>query len=219
MIDFDSMVTRHLEREQRQKQIGRYYPSQIGSCIRKIWYSYKFPQEVEPELLKIFEVGNIMHGFVVEVLKNEKNREVELLQSEFPLKIEKEDFVVSGRVDDLVLVRESGKKVLVEVKSTKSLKFTEKPSLNHEMQLQLYMYATGIHDGVILYIDKNNLQSKVFSLQFSDEEANRIMNRFMALHKSLISNSLPEPEAKQREEMNWMCRFCEYTEKCGREEK
>lgn len=213
------MVTKYLEREQREKQAGRYYPSEIGSCIRKVWYSYKFPQEVKPELLKIFEVGNILHGFVVEVLKSEKNKEVELLQSEFPLKIDRNGFVISGRVDDLILVRESGKTVLVEVKSTKSLEYTDKPSLSHIMQLQFYMYATGIRNGVVLYIDKNNLQSKVFQVEFSEQEAEKILNRFGALHRSLTADLLPVPEAKQREEMNWMCRFCEYAEKCSKNEK
>ena len=77
MIDFNKMVERHLEREHKPKEIGRYYPSEIGSCIRKTWYSYKYPQQISLELMKIFEVGNIMHGFVVEVLKSEKNREIQ----------------------------------------------------------------------------------------------------------------------------------------------
>lgn len=214
MIDFDKMVTRHIEREQRGKKIGRYYPSEAGSCVRKAWYSYKFPQEIQPELLKIFEVGNIMHGFVVEVLKSEKNKDVELLQSELPLRIERKNYTISGRVDDLVLVKESGRKVLIEVKSTKSLQFTEKPGPSHVMQLLLYMYATEIHDGIILYIDKNNLQSRVFPVEFSLEEVEKIMNRFDALHESLVSGSLPEAEAKQRAGMGWMCKFCEYAGKC-----
>jgi len=218
MFDFNKMVDTHIAREHKPKQVGRYYPSEIGKCLRKTWYSYKYPKEVEPELLKIFEVGNIMHGFVVEVLRSEKNKDVQLLSYEFPFKIDLEDFVISGRVDDLLLVKTSGKNVLVEVKSTKSLEFINKPSKEHEMQLQFYMHATGVHDGVVLYVDKNNLQSKLFEVKFNEEEGEEIVKRFRGLHACLKSNELPLPEAKQFSDMNWMCRYCEYKDRCDKNE-
>jgi len=218
MIDFDRMIDNHIVREHRPKAIGKYYPSEIGNCIRKVWYSYKYPLEVKPDLAKIFEVGNIMHGFVVEVLKSERNREVELLKSEFPLRIEGDGFIVSGRVDDLILVKESGKHWVVEVKSIKSIDAVDTPDAKHIMQLQLYMHATGIHNGLVLYIDKTNLKCKVFPEKYSEEEAGKIMERFSQLHTLLSQNLLPLAEAKKKEDMHWMCRYCEYEEKCGKDE-
>jgi len=219
MIDFDKLVDSHISREHRPKQIGRYYPSEVGSCLRKLWYSYKYPLEVDSDLLKIFEAGNIIHGFVVEVLKSEKNKDVELLKSEMPFKIEAEDFVVSGRVDDLVLVKASGKNVLVEVKSTKNLSFVNKPHTNHVMQLMFYMEATGVHNGVILYIDKNDLKSKVFEVEFDAHRAAEIFDRFSFLHEHLKKDDIPESEAKEVEDIKWMCKFCEYKDKCDKNEK
>ena len=218
MIDFDKMIDNHIARENRAKKEGRYYPSEIGSCLRKVWYSYKHPLQVKPDLAKIFEIGNIMHDFVVEVLKSEKNKEVELLKSEFPLKIQGNGFLVSGRVDDLILVKESGKSWVVEVKSTKSVDFVKKADEKHLMQLQLYMHATGIHNGMVLYIDKTNLKSKVFPVKYNEEKAKEIMERFRQLHELLSSGLLPIAEAKKKEEMSWMCRYCEYAEKCNRNE-
>ncbi|MBI3190501.1 hypothetical protein HYZ41_02235 [archaeon] len=103
MIDFDHMIDNYLKKEHRPKGMGRYYPSEIGLCMRKTWYSYKFPQETQPDLIKVFEVGNIMHDFVVQVLKSEKNPEVELIKSEFPFHHQVDDFVISGRIDNLIL--------------------------------------------------------------------------------------------------------------------
>ncbi len=217
-IDFDKLIENHLAREFRPKQEGRYYPSEIGTCIRKIWYSYKYPQEVKPDLIKIFEVGNIMHDFVTKVLKSEKNPHIELLQSEVPFRVEIDDFVVSGRIDDLLLVRENGKSILVEVKSTKSLFYQTGPSHSHVMQLQFYMYATGVHDGIVLYVDKNNLQTRAFEVEYSEATARQIIERFRRLHEDLRSNKLPPEEAKLARELNWMCSFCEYREKCDRNE-
>jgi len=219
MIDFNKMVDNHIAREHKPKQIGRYYPSEIGNCLRKVWYSYKYPQQVDRDLMKVFEVGNIMHGFVVEVLKSERNREVELLKSEFPFKIEEKDYVISGRVDDLILVKESGKNVLVEVKSTKNIDFVKSPQSSHKAQLMFYMFATGVHDGIVLYVDKSNLQSKAFDIVFDKKKAKKISDKFKLLHNSLKQNELPVDEAKKSEDMSWMCKFCEYKERCDSNQK
>jgi len=218
MFDFNEMTSRYIARESRPKQIGRYYPSEIGGCMRKVWYSYYYPRKTEPELLKIFHMGNMVHDFVVDVLKSEKNENVQLLQSEFPLKIQEPDFLISGRVDDLVLVKASGKTVVVEVKSTKSIDFVKEASESHVMQLQLYMHATGIHNGVVLYIDKGNLQSKQFEVNYDKEHVERILKRFGEMHQLLTSKLLPMDEAKREKGKEWMCRFCEYADKCERNE-
>lgn len=219
MFDFNEMVTKYIERtSSHQKQVGRYYPSEIGGCMRKVWYGYNYPQKTQPELLKIFEMGNMVHDFVVNVLKSEKNADVQLLQSEFPLKIEQPDFVISGRVDDLVLVKTSGKTFVVEVKSTKSIDYVNEASEAHVMQLQLYMHATGIHNGIVLYVDKNNLQSKQFEVPYDESKVKEILDRFSQLHRLLSSSLLPIDEAKKDVKKQWMCRFCDYADKCEKNE-
>jgi len=214
MIDFNKMVDNYIRREQRPKAVGRYYPSEIGLCMRKLWYSYKFPSEIEPDLLKIFEVGNILHDFVVDVLQSDKNPEVDLIKSEFPLRLDREEFVVSGRVDNLILVKANGKEVLVEVKSTSDVALVNEAAMHNKMQLQLYMHITGIHNGILLYLDKKNLQSKVFVLDYDEEEAKKIVERFGMLHDKLKLGKLPEPEARSSKETIWQCKFCEFRERC-----
>jgi CRISPR/Cas system-associated exonuclease Cas4 (RecB family) len=217
MIDFNAMIDNHLKREHRPKGIGRYYPSEIGMCMRKTFYSYKFPTEIKPDLVKIFEVGNILHDFVVDVLKSEKTPGIKLLKSEFPFEEKINDFTISGRIDDLILLELSGKEVLVEVKSTGNIDFVREAMHHNVMQLQLYMHLLKIHNGVVLYIDKRNLQSKVFSISYDENEAKKILDRFKALHTSLTKDYLPDPEARASREGVWMCKYCEYREKCYEE--
>ena len=218
MIDFDEMIDNHLFREFRPKKEGRYFPSEIGTCLRKIWYSYKYPQEVKADLLKIFHVGNMMHDFVADVLRSEKNPDVELLKAEMPLKIEMDDIVIAGRVDDLLLLKAHGKNILVEVKSARTIKFQEKPSRHHVMQLQLYMHASNVHSGIVLYLDKTTLQSRVFTIPYDETMVSLILDRFRNLHKFVVKNELPTAEAKGDNEMSWVCRFCEYRDKCDKNE-
>ncbi|HIG97191.1 MAG TPA: Dna2/Cas4 domain-containing protein [Candidatus Aenigmarchaeota archaeon] len=218
MINFDQMIDNHLHKENRPKEIGRYYPSEIGTCMRKVWYSYKFPMETNPELLKVFELGNILHDFVVKVLKSEKNPDVELIKTELPFRQEIEDFLVSGRIDNIILIKASGKNILVEVKSTGNIDFVEEAMHHNKIQLQLYMHVTGIHNGILLYVDKRNLKSKVFPVNYNEEDALKIIDRFKVLNKLLKTDALPDPEARSGKESLWMCRYCEYRDKCYKED-
>ncbi|NOZ81915.1 MAG: Dna2/Cas4 domain-containing protein [Candidatus Micrarchaeota archaeon] len=218
MIDFDKLINRFLFRETKPKEIGRYYPSEIGQCLRKVFYTYKYPKELSPESIKFFELGNILHDFVVKVLRSEKNPEIELLKHEFPLRISVDDFVIAGRVDDLLLIRESGRSILVEVKSCRDASAIKEPKQHHKMQLQFYMHATGIRNGILLYIGKNDLSTKAFEIEFDEDMCREIIERFRILHQCLKNGKLPIAEAKQFPDMSWMCSYCEYKEKCDRSE-
>lgn len=217
MLDFNSLIDEYVKQESKPKGIGRYYPSEAGACMRKVFYSYKFPSEIDPELRKIFQMGNIIHDFVVQVLKSEKNKDVELLESEFPFKQEIGDFLISGRIDNLIKIKASGKVYLVEVKSTAGIKYVREAAPHNVQQLQLYMHFTGVHNGLLLYIDKSNLQTKIFEIQYSEKDALAIIERFKHLHKHLKSDTLPEAEARAHSESNWMCKYCEYKERCEKD--
>lgn len=217
MFNFDKLVDNHIKREHKPKGIGRYYPSEIGSCLRKVWYTYKYPKEIDPELLRIFEMGNIVHDFVVRVLKNEKNDSISLLESELPFEVKMKDFTVSGRIDDLILIKSDNKKVLIEVKSISDLSRLEEAKPHHRMQLQLYMMALKIYDGVILYVDKRNLKSKLFTIPYDETESVRALERFHILHDSLKKGEVPEAEARIENSIGWMCNYCEYRERCAQE--
>ena len=212
MVDFNRLIDTHLSRELCLKRIGRYYPSEIGNCMRKVWYSYKSPRQTDTALLRIFEAGNMLHEFVADVIRSEKNPEIELLQTEMPIKLELDNFLISGRIDNLILVRLENKKVLVEVKSCKFL--PKESRKEHESQLQLYMEATGVHDGIILYIQKDNLQTAWFEVRYNNEEIKRILERFNNLHESLVENKMPEAEAKNNPDMIWLCEKCPWKEEC-----
>ncbi len=219
MIDFNDVIERFLERELHEKKIGRYYPSEIGRCLRNLYYSYKYPMKVKPKLLKIFELGNIMHDFIVKVLQSEKIPEVELVDYEIPIELKMDDFVISGRIDDLILLKTDNRKVLIEVKTCKDVRTVIKPQNSHMVQLQFYMHVTGIKEGILLYVDKTTLDTKSFKLEYDEHWSRLIVDRFRKLHEALVKDELPLPEAKLIEEIRWMCSFCEYKEKCEKNEE
>ncbi|MBI2005139.1 MAG: PD-(D/E)XK nuclease family protein [Candidatus Aenigmarchaeota archaeon] len=185
-----------------------------------MWYSYKYPLEVEPDRLKVFEIGNILHEFIIQVFKSEKNADlIKFLNSELPFKLEQKDFVISGRLDDIVVATEDSRKIIIEVKSIKDVRYAKEPNKNHVMQLLFYMHATGIKNGIILYVDKTNLKTKAFEIPYDEKHSMDILKRFSSLHELLKKDVLPIDEAKQSKETVWMCNMCEYRAKCDRNEK
>jgi len=214
MIDFNELVGNYLSRTSSPRQVGRYYPSQIGSCLRKVWYSYLYPVETSAELTRVFELGNMLHEFIVRVIQSDKNPTVELLESEFPFRCEIDDFTISGRIDDLVLVKADSKKVLVEVKSTSNSDYVTEPHASHAMQLQLYLHFFGIDDGLVVYIDKRNMQCKNFAIRYDVEQTLAAFERFRTLHGHLTHKSVPEAEARSSEKTIWQCTKCEYRDRC-----
>ncbi|MBL7100550.1 MAG: Dna2/Cas4 domain-containing protein [Nanoarchaeota archaeon] len=214
MIDFNALISNYVRREIKEKTPGRYYPSEAGNCMRKVFYSYKDPKEVGLELLKIFEAGNILHEFIVDVLESEKNPHIELLEKESPFTLEIEDIVISGRVDDIVVLKIDNKVYLVEVKSTSSLKYTNEPHEAHIMQLQLYMHAKNIHNGLVIYLEKNTLQSKSFHVVYDEKKAEKTIQRLKELHQHIKEDKLPVPESRVISTKAWMCKGCQYREGC-----
>ena len=218
MIDFNKLIDEYVYREHKPKDIGRYYPSEVGMCVRKVWYSYKFPKQLKTDVLKIFEMGDILHDFIVRVLRSGKIKDIELLKWELPFKLQMENFLISGRVDDVLLIKTNGKTVLAEIKSSGMLRAVKKPQKHHVMQLQVYMHATGIHNGILLYLEKNTLQAKIFTIDFDENIVREALDRFKELHECLITNNIPSAEARiNRSDIGWMCRYCEYKEKCDKE--
>jgi CRISPR/Cas system-associated exonuclease Cas4 (RecB family) len=219
MIDFEALIDRHVARESRPKSIGRYYPSEIGNCIRKVWYTYNYPLQIDPVLRRVFHLGDMLHDFVVEVLRSEKNKEVQLVSSEAPFKIDMGEFIISGRIDDLLMLKSDSTNILVEVKSCKSINYIKRPMSHHKTQLQFYMYGMHVRNGILLYIDKSTLETKSFEVKLSEKRGRQILKKFRALHKHLTNSTLPAAEAKKNREMRWMCDYCEYRDKCKVDEK
>ena len=115
-----------------------------------------------------------------------------------------------------MLIKSNGKKVLVEVKSTKYLSYVKKPQNSHIVQFQFYLHANKLKNGLILYIEKNTFQTKQFQIKYDKSRAYKIIRRFEKLHQSLKNDKIPAAEAKQKEYMKWMCGYCDYKDECGK---
>ncbi len=214
-INVSGIIDEYLTDDLRPKRIGAYFPSEIGMCIRRSYYSYNIPKPAEPAALRIFALGNNVHEFLTKALKASK--EFERVEEEKQIKIEYVDneasFSVYGRIDDFVVTK-SGKVVILEAKSTGDINKVATPDPKHVMQLTLYLAAQKADYGMLVYADKKNLDIKQFRVDYDETVYKKILNRFKDLDYHLKNKRLPPAEYYIDDKTVWQCKYCPYYKEC-----
>ncbi len=214
-IDIEAVIDDYLKEESRPKRIGSYYPSEIGMCIRRSYYSYIIPKETEPSALRIFALGNNVHSFIAAALKD--SDQFVQVEEEKPIKIEYSDastsFSIYGRIDDYVVTK-NGKKIIIEAKSTGDISKINQPDPKHVMQIMLYLSAQAADYGILLYADKKNLELRQFRVDYDEAINRKVIDRFKDLDFHLKNNKLPPPEYYVDDKKVWECKYCPYFSEC-----
>lgn len=204
---------------QPKSQMGVYRCSSIPNCVRKNFYWFKEPREFPCGTLKIFRAGKNVHAAVEESFSTFGG--FDSVEREVAVSKDFGDFKITGTLD--LIVEEKGKRRVVEFKSSKTLwKFDvdkeeciyNPPNEFHIDQITLYQGLTAIKDGWIIYIQKNDLATKVYTIEFSKKRFDKLIDRVRELHRCLEENTLPDPESKNVAERNWECKSCAYKKDC-----
>ncbi len=207
------VITEFFTQEFKKRKVGVYYPSRLPYCLRQQYYEWTLGYPYPENTLRIFEVGNIFHSWLEKTL-SKNNSGIKLLYSEKPISIyvAEHDFFINGRIDDIIKVEKDEQTYLIEVKTYKNLLFLKEPKREHLLQLNFYLKPYPDSNGIILYIEKNTLKTREFTIQFNQTLFNEMLDRALLLHNNLQSETIPHPEGKKN--YSWECRFCLYHDKC-----
>lgn len=132
-----------------------------------------------------------------------------------PIDPEEEKITLLNSKGDTVYIGPQERVLLVEFKSIRDNAFhnlaKSKPKKEHEMQLQLYFYLTGINKGVIYYENKDSQAYKEYIVVRNEriiEEVLRDVAKVVELskRKELAEREYPLGDVH--------CRFCDYREIC-----
>jgi hypothetical protein len=101
---------------------------------------------------------------------------------------------VIGKVDGILDI--DGKPYVLDMKTSdpELFKKMKKPWPSAEFQVQVYLWLTGIKDGVLLYIDKSSNgpdPTKEFSVKYSEETVDKVKSLVTTVRMSIESKSLP----------------------------
>lgn len=215
-VDISDIIDEFLDEKSRPKKVGAYFPSESGMCIRRSYYSYVSPKPTDPAVLRIFALGNSVHSFIAEALK--ASDIFSKVEEEKSLKINYEDpdtsFNVYGRIDDYVVTKDTGKKIIIEAKSVGDINRVSEPEPKHIMQIMLYLAAEQADYGLLVYADKKNLNIRQFRVDYDDALYRKVMSRFKDLDYHLKNKVLPPAEYYFDSKKVWECKYCPYFDNC-----
>lgn len=126
---------------------------------------------------------------------------------------------IRGFLDVMIRMQPGGKVVVGEIKSARSESFlfrenTQKPAINHLIQLLIYMHITKKDEGFILYENKNDQTILVLSVSMNEKNKkilDDVLEWMRTVHKNFEEGSLPKAPWTKR---NKACRGCPVFDEC-----
>lgn len=224
-------------KEVHEYKIGTYHVSQVGSahpdleanehsgpCLRQGYWQYLEPKAFPIGTIGNFHMGNIIHEHLQRILKINNPATI----SEFPLRMWIYDnMIISGSVDIVLFDKEGAHVIDIKSASRYTLprgKYDKNPT--HFAQVNIYAHILDRHvfgesipikDISILYVNKHNLatfkQTEKFNAEKAEETFNDFVERCAYLNKCLENKEVPVAEP-----MKW-CKYCDYKEKCKKEDE
>lgn len=215
----EEFILKNNKEKSAERSNSHFHPSSIGYCTRKIVYDrLNYPtMELDPNLIRIFQNGDYMHlryqkyfqdmGIqIADELELTENSPNELIAERCKL------YNVGGRTDSLIQLE--GEPYLVELKSINgdSFKFQlSEPKEAHVQQLQLYMFLSGIHHGILLYENKNTQEIKMFKIDYNEEQIGPILEKVIYVNQCVNNKCLPPREGIRTD---YKCKKCEHRGSC-----
>ncbi|MDP2910417.1 MAG: PD-(D/E)XK nuclease family protein [bacterium] len=194
---------------QKDKTQTHFYISEAGKCPRQIFFKFKnvSRKEMEPHILRLFDHGDHMHQLIMKSLLS--TRDIHVVASEVNIPPQQ---LVSGRADAII---SNGKDLyILDIKSMNSMIFRTltEPKEENIKQIQLYSYYFNIPRGILLYVNKDNLQLKEFIIEYNPIEAERLIENLTFLKKQIDSNIVPARIPDYPDD--WQCRYCQFRGVC-----
>lgn len=188
-----------------EKQPDCFRISGMGGCLRKRFLERKgdTKEELDARTLRVFQVGNIYHTYLQEILKDK------LIGSE--IEVKQGDFV--GHID-AILKGDNGN-TLIDFKTVNSRKFTylgKEADRHYIMQLLTYTMLAekeyNITESKIVYVSKDDFRMREMTYRLNNDWREEIASEVEELQRYWQSKKLPPPEPQA----SWNCQYCQFTQ-------
>jgi len=106
--------------------------------------------------------------------------------------------------------------MIVEFKSINTKNFEKylpktKPKKEHEMQLQLYFYLTGIREGLVYYENKNTQEQKYYHVTYDQSIIDEVISDIQYVITHIDAGTLPP---RDYQPLDFQCRYCDFRDIC-----
>lgn len=193
-------IKNRMDRQQEERPKGTFHCSNIivspeNFCPRKqiLDYKNKKPEDISPELRKVFWHGIMIHEKWQQLFK-EDSRAEKIEVTHYSKK-----FHLVGTPDAIINLW--GKSYVVEIKSVRTeiffkMKETTKLLSSAIVQANLYMWLTNIPRAIILAENKNSHELKVLFKEFEPELIYKYLEQHLIVLDYLERKVLPKCSCK-----------------------
>jgi CRISPR/Cas system-associated exonuclease Cas4 (RecB family) len=193
----------------RDREQVHFYITDTGKCPRAIFFKFKKApkKEMDPRILRLFDHGNYLHQLIMKALFAADKLHVVASEVHMP-----PQEMISGRAD-AILSLDNGLYVL-DIKSMNSMIFRNltAPKEENVNQIQLYLHYFKIKNGILLYVDKDQLELKEFFVEYNPEFCQRLLDNFKVLQEKINTDTVPF--VLNDYPNNWQCNYCQFREIC-----
>jgi len=200
----------------------KYSPTELSGCIRNSYFSRLYPEEFDDATMRVFLLGNVLHELVQDNVKEVLGGEIDHIENEkafhylLPLdKTNGKKILISGRLDTIFFMKDMEKPIIVDYKTTANSWYNMKNGAKkaHIDQLNYYLACTLADHGMVVYLDKRNLNVVQFTIDFSQEIFDEMVDYAINLDNALDTNEVPKIDWKQMgDEGN--CQYCKHKVRC-----
>ncbi|MCK5624971.1 PD-(D/E)XK nuclease family protein [Candidatus Pacearchaeota archaeon] len=197
--NLEQAIDKHLDSQKRNPSNRDYiYVSEIGKTKKAIYESIKLkkPFVADARLKRILENGNKMHERYIQYF-------IEMgIFVAAEIDVVKEDFL-HGRLD--CIITDKKQNYVIELKSCSQWTFNKlkKPSKQHNLQVQFYMYYANIPQGFILYENKDNQVIKCFPVKLDKTMVEGYIKELKKLREDIINGVPPSDEITNIENIEY----------------
>jgi hypothetical protein len=187
-------IDEYLAKRPKDDRGTRYFhPSTLHKPAEYLFKAYlegDNGRDFEPRLLRVFDNGHSMHQRLQRYL-----RETGVLK-ETEVPITNAEYEIRGHADGIVEI--GGVKGILEIKSINSQGFYGlfEPKSEHLIQVNVYMFCSGIPRGVLLYENKNDQELKEFFVKQDQAILDPILAKIRTIQEWI---KLGKVEAKSHE--------------------
>jgi len=211
--------------ERSSKEQTTWHASSLGSCLcgtylKRIGAQPDEGKEIDSRTLRVFDMGNKIEDWVVELLKKQNKYKIQTQQRIF-----NEEYNFSGYDDVEILDKETKEIEIVEIKSKHSRAFWymdkkgQGAMIHHKMQLWSYLNfreAGKINKGKVVYISKDDSAILEYPVFLNDKKLKtQIIDQLEILNESWKEKVPPLPAPNG----SWQAKYCNFHKQCLQQEK
>ena len=184
-----------------------FRPSEIHNCPRALWYSRMGYAPAMPNVrgARRMHMGTIIHEYVDSLLADS-----DLIESAEELVGSDDwDIPMIGAYDAVIFHAVSGEKMLAEFKSKSNSDYYKiMPHPDHVLQWNLYARMTGIHEGFIWYMNKNDQAYEVFDQTYDEVIISDLMAKLTSVQEYV------DADEHYPYQPDWNHYFCNFKSQC-----